>query len=58
MFPRETDALYNKKPAVPAPAAKPVVITSPAPAAGAHLIRKFFITINNRRSEVLVEELS
>ncbi len=67
MFPRETDALYNKKPAAPAPAPAPVVITSPAPAvplqqaaasAGAHLIRKFYITINNRRSEVLVEELS
>jgi len=58
MFPRETDALYNKKPAVPAPAPKPVVLTSPTPAAGAHLIRRFFITINNRRSEVLVEELS
>jgi pyruvate/oxaloacetate carboxyltransferase len=65
MFPRETDALYNKKPAVPAP--QPIGIASPAAAAASqqavvaatiHTIRKFYITINNRRSEVLVEELN
>ena len=65
MFPRETDALYNRKPAAPAPA--PVVIAPPASAerapqspiaASANPVRRFFITINSRRSEVLVEEIS
>ena len=64
MFPRETDALYNKKAPAAAPAPQPVAIASPgsngsAPRPAAVLgVRKFFITINNHRSEVLVEELS
>lgn len=64
MFPRETEALYIKKPAPAAPAPQPVVIKSPysngtphaAPAAPA--ARRFFITINSHRSEVLVEEIA
>ena len=62
MFPRETDALYNKK--APAPAPQPVAVASTGsngsaqrPAAS-HPVRKFFITVNNHRSEVLVEELA
>jgi oxaloacetate decarboxylase alpha subunit/pyruvate carboxylase subunit B len=60
MFPRETAALYQPK---PAPAPKPVVVSPPAAngaaaaPATARSIRKFFITINSQRSEVLVEEL-
>jgi oxaloacetate decarboxylase alpha subunit/pyruvate carboxylase subunit B len=53
MFPRETVALYQKKPAISAPAPRPIAVVS-----AAHPIRKFYITINNHRSEVLVEELS
>jgi hypothetical protein len=65
MFPRETAALYQKKvaPASPAPQPAPVVLAAsnggarPAPAA-TRPARRFFITINNHRSEVLVEELA
>jgi oxaloacetate decarboxylase alpha subunit/pyruvate carboxylase subunit B len=67
MFPRETAALYIKKAPVAAAAPQPVVIAAtvtngtgrhiPA-AATAHPPRKFFITIDNHRSEVLVEELA
>jgi hypothetical protein len=66
MFPRETDALYNPNPAARAPAPQPVMVASPTPlatlqkaavSATARAIRKFTITINNHRSEVLVEEV-
>ena len=60
MFPRETEALY-KKPAPAAPAAQPVVVSTAAPAptpAPVHAPRRFFITVNNHRSEVLVEEIA
>jgi oxaloacetate decarboxylase alpha subunit/pyruvate carboxylase subunit B len=67
MFPRETTALYQKKAAPAAPVPAPVAVATPgsnggahpAPAGGtAHAPRRFFITINNHRSEVLVEELA
>ncbi len=66
MFPRETEAFYLKKSPAAAPAPKPVVVATPVPNAAAparaavngHPIRRFFITINSRRSEVLVEEIS
>lgn len=70
MFPRETAALYNRRApaAAPAPKPAPVAVSSPTPngaprtqavpAAPARPPRKFFITINNHRSEVLVEELA
>ena len=95
MFPRETDALYNKKPAAAAPAPAPtpaqvpvqvgsgtaasatpaVAVAAPsgpavastgqgaganagAGAGAVHPVRRFFITINDHRSEVLVEELT
>ena len=66
MFPRETEAFYLKKSPAAAPAPKPVVVATPVPnaapparaAVNGHAIRRFFITINSRRSEVLVEEIS
>jgi oxaloacetate decarboxylase alpha subunit/pyruvate carboxylase subunit B len=67
MFPRETEALYLKKAPVATPAPRPAAVAAPAangsrlatPApAAAHPPRRFFITINNHRSEVLVEELA
>ena len=60
MFPRETEALY-KKPATPAPAPRPIEVASrPSVSStnGIHPPRRFFITINSRRSEVLVEEIA
>jgi hypothetical protein len=39
--------------------AAPSAAAQPAPAAvNGHAVRRFFITINSRRSEVLVEEIS
>ncbi len=67
MFPRETEAFYLKRSAPAAPAPRPAAVAS-SPAngaphqAGAPLnggsVRRFFITINSRRSEVLVEEVA
>ena len=66
MFPRETDALYNGNPAARAHAPQPVAVASPTPLAAlqkaavsatARAIRRFYITVNNHRSEVLVEEV-
>jgi pyruvate/oxaloacetate carboxyltransferase len=66
MFPRETEAFYQKKSAPAAPAPRPIEVAPPAngapaqpkPALNGHSVRRFFITINSRRSEVLVEEVA
>jgi hypothetical protein len=64
MFPRETEALYIKKDPAPAPQPAPAAVHTSngtsrlAAATAAHPVRRFFITINDRRSEVLVEELA
>jgi len=66
MFPRETDALFAKKAPAAVPAPQPVAVALPGPngqaprpaAPAIQSARKFFITINNHRSEVLVEELA
>ena len=71
MFPRETEALYNKKPAAPAPISAPVALApSPlpiparasAPATthgnGYQRLNHFFITVNAQRFDVSVEEVA
>ncbi len=73
MFPRETEALYIKKPAVPVPPIASVSIVPPAaplpvPARasaqatitgnGYQRLNHFFITVNTQRFDVTVEEIA
>ncbi len=61
MFPREFAALHTKKsapaPAQSAPAAAPVAATSQGKGAPAGRPHRFAITVEGRRSEVVVEEV-